>query len=48
MNLKMDKELTLEEGTLKQAAENIAQSITNPEEKLTSSLYKYNGSISLI
>ncbi len=38
----------MSENTLKQAAENIAQSITNPEEKLTSSLYKYNGSISLI
>ena len=38
----------MSEVTLKQAAKNIAQSITNPEEKLTSSLYKYNGSISLI
>ena len=38
----------MDEGALKQAAENIAQSITNSEEKLTSSLYKYDGSISLI
>ena len=38
----------MSETTLKQAAQSIAQSITDSEEKLTPSLYKYDGSISLI